>query len=154
MPVVDILSIAPPSDKTDTVAFGGDEITVHPLTISQIARIAQRFAGFRKVYFATKEELAALDIDYRAASNIEAYPAIIVAGTRKDAAADAHLVERHIERFPQEDIMVAARAILRLTNGEPEAKQDAPPLTTGGDAAPHPGPAAKASPISSPPSSS
>ena len=45
MPVVDILSIAPPSDKTDTVAFGGDEITVHPLTISQIARIAQRFAG-------------------------------------------------------------------------------------------------------------
>lgn len=127
MPVVDILSIAPPGDASETVPFGGGEVKIYPLRIAQVARIAQRFPGFRKVYFNTKDQLDAegLDIDYRAAAMLEAYAAIIVAGLRKDAGRDAHLVEAHIEKFPQEEITRTARAVLRLTNGEPdEAVED------------------------------
>ena len=126
MAVVDVLSIAPPGDASETVPFGGGEITIYPLRIAQIARIAQRFPGFRKVYFNTKEQLDAigLDIDYRAAAMLEAYAAIIVAGLRKDGARDAHLIEAHIEKFPQADITSTARAVLRLTNGDPDEPED------------------------------
>jgi hypothetical protein len=146
---VDILSITPPDEKTRTFPFGGSEVTIRGLKMSQIARLAQRFDGFRKVYFTPKEEEAAAGIDanVRAAAMIEAYPAIIVAGTRKDGAKDAHLVEAHIERFPHEEIAELARAVLRLTNGEPDPedeKKDAPLSDSGG--------AAEASTISSPPS--
>jgi hypothetical protein len=146
---VDILSIAPPAEHTETVPFGGGEITIHGLRLAQIARIAQRYDAFRKVYFNTKEELdaAGLDVDYRAAAMIEAYPAIIVAGTRKDGAKDARLIEAHIERFPQDEITRTARAILRLTNGEPEPEPGKEPEKKD-EAAPESG----ASPNSSPPS--
>ncbi len=145
---VDILSITPPDEKTRTFPFGGSEVTIRGLKMSQIARLAQRFDGFRKVYFTPKEEEAAAGIDanMRAASMIEAYPAIIVAGCRKDHAKDAHLVEAHIERFPHEEIAELARAVLRLTNGEPDPedeKKDGPLSDSGG---------ADASTISSPPS--
>lgn len=156
---VDILSIAPPSDIFEVVPFGGSEITIYGLRVAQIARIAQRLPAFRKVYFMTKEEqeAAGLDLEFRAAAMVEAYPAIIAAGIRKDAAPDARLVEAHIERFPQEDISRVARAILRLTNGEPEPtpeeKKDDRPLP--GDAGALPAIAASnASPILSPQSSS
>lgn len=134
---VDILSIAPPNDTSEVVPFGGSELKVHPLTLAQVARLCQRFAGFRKVYFNSKEQLddAGLDIDYRAAAMLEAYAAIVAAGMRKDGARDTHLVEAHIEKFPQEDITRAARVVLRLTNGEPdepEKTEGERPLQDGG----------------------
>ena len=146
---IDILQIAPPDERTDTAPFGGSEVKIYALKMSQLARIAQRFKGFRDVYFTPKDEEAAAGIDanMRAASMIEAYPAIIVAGIRKDNARDAHLVEAHVERFPHEEQAQLARAILRLTNGDPEPedeKKDAP-LSNSGDAA-------GGSTISSPPS--
>jgi hypothetical protein len=127
---IDILQIAPPSEKSETIPFGGDTLTIRPMKMAQIARIAQRFEGFRNVYFGTGFDEKA----YRAAAMIEAYPAIVCAGLGKDGKPDSHLVEAHIAKFDDDDVSAVAQAIMRLTNGEPdeEKKDDAKdPLPAG-----------------------
>jgi hypothetical protein len=120
---IDILSITPPAERTETVAFGGGEVEIRGLRMSQVARIAQRFDGFRKAFFKKDAEE-----EYRGAAMLEAWPAIIAAGLGKDKSADRALVEAHIEKFPQEEQMALGEAILRLTNpdGAKAAPDDAP----------------------------
>lgn len=133
---VDIFSIAPPSVHAETVTFGGAEIEIRPLHMAQIAKIAQRYDAFRKVYFSPKE--VEIEREFRAAAMIEAYPAIVCAGTGKDGGPDARIVEAHIARFDDDDIADVARAIMRLTNGPaPEETEDkgSDPLLASGAAA-------------------
>jgi hypothetical protein len=156
MAVVDILQIAPPDEHWETVPFGGSELKIRALKLSQIARIAQRFDGFRKVYF-TSDDDGPGDRLFRAAAMMEAYPAIIVAGLGKDGLPDSRLVEAHIERFSRAEIGEVARAVLRLTNGQDEPDEDEPkddkrPLTEGAAVPPAAG-AETASTLSSAPSS-
>jgi hypothetical protein len=129
MAVVDILSIAPPREKTETVPLGSKELAIRGLKLTQIARIAQRYEGFRRAYF---EE--GVDPAIRAAAMIEAYPAIIVAGLGRDRDPNAGKIEAHVEKFPDDDLRRVAQAVLRLTNGEPAEEKPADPLPEGGAA--------------------
>jgi hypothetical protein len=118
---IDILQIAPPSEQSATVPFGGETLTVRPLKMAQLARIAQRFEAFRKVYFSKEYDD---NTPYRSAAMIEAYPAIVCAALGKDGKPDSHLIEAHIAKFDDDDITGAAQAIMRLTNGDPAAETE------------------------------
>ncbi len=120
---VDILSIAPPDEQRQTVLFAGQEVEIRPLRMTQIARLAQRFEGFRKAFFSANTE-----DDMRGAAMLEAWPAIICAGLGKDKSAERPLIEAHIEKFSQEEQMRIGQAVLALTNPEARPANDNAPL--------------------------
>lgn len=122
-----LLDIAPAEEHRETVLVLGQELEIRGLTVTDLGRLCKRFPDLRKALFS-----ATVPEDVQTAAMLEAWPAIIAAGTGNMGDA-AH--EAAAERLPQAELLKLGGAIMALSN--PQEPEEAGPLAPAAvDAAP------------------
>jgi hypothetical protein len=111
---ISLLDLAPAEEHRETITVRpGMDIEIQPLDVTMLGRLCKRFPDLRKTLFA--EEAPP---DVQIASMLEAWPAIVAAGTG-NFGDEIH--EAAARRLPQQELMLIGGAIMRLSNPRPEA---------------------------------